>query len=78
MKKTFKKFKKVLDKPDNFCYTIIRKRKETSQTRKELKMLYRYGYYVDSVFADSFVAACEYFAAHHEYFDEDEVWLDGE
>jgi len=41
-------------------------------------MLYRYGYYVDSVYADSYEEACDYFAVLYSDFDEEEVWRDDE
>ena len=41
-------------------------------------MTYIYEYYVDSVMAESYEEACAYFAARHEDFDPDEVWMDKE
>ena len=41
-------------------------------------MYYVYEYYTDSVRADSYEDACAYFAAHHDDFDPDEVWLEGD
>ena len=39
-------------------------------------MLFWYEYYTDSVFAESYEEACEYFAERHADFDAEEVWQD--